>query len=103
MIEAKGRLLGVALPPEPAVLVADPVRVEQILVNLLTNAAKYTDPGGSIGVGGSAKGDGAGAGETAVRDRLALVRHAMDTLFGGRPVFRCCWTYINAVRSSARA
>ena len=30
--------------------------------------------------------------------RLALIRHAMDTLFGGRPAFRCCWTYINAVR-----
>jgi hypothetical protein len=31
-------------------------------------------------------------------DRLALLRHAMDTLFGGRPAFRCCWTYINGVR-----
>jgi ubiquinone/menaquinone biosynthesis C-methylase UbiE len=49
-------------------------------------------------VGGSAKVDGTGASETAVRDRLALIRHAMDTLFGGRPAFRCCWTYINAVR-----
>jgi SAM-dependent methyltransferase len=49
-------------------------------------------------VGGSAKVDGAAASETAVRDRLALIRHAMDTLFGGRPAFRCCWTYINAVR-----
>jgi hypothetical protein len=41
-----------------------------------------------------------------VRDRLALIRHAMETLFGGRPAFRCCWTYINAVKpagSAARA
>jgi PAS domain S-box-containing protein len=29
---------------------ADPLRVEQVLVNLLTNAARYTDPGGHIGV-----------------------------------------------------
>jgi ubiquinone/menaquinone biosynthesis C-methylase UbiE len=49
-------------------------------------------------VGGSAKVDGRAAGEEAVRDRLALIRHAMDTLFGGRPAFQCCWTYINAVR-----
>jgi len=49
-------------------------------------------------VGGSARVDGAAASEAAVRDRLALIRHAMDTLFGGRPAFRCCWTYINAVR-----
>ncbi len=57
-------------------------------------------------VGGSAKVDGAAASEAAVRDRLALIRHSMDTLFGGRAAFRCCWTYINAVKpagSPARA
>jgi ubiquinone/menaquinone biosynthesis C-methylase UbiE len=47
--------------------------------------------------GGSAKVDGRAPGEEAVRDRLALIRHAMDTLFGGRQEFRCCWTYINCV------
>jgi hypothetical protein len=49
-------------------------------------------------VGGSAKIDGHAAGEAAVRDRLALIRHAMDTLFGGRPAFQCCWTYVNCIR-----
>ena len=49
-------------------------------------------------VGGSAKVDGRPASEDAVRDRLALIRHAMDTLFGGRPAFQCCWTYINGMR-----
>jgi len=49
-------------------------------------------------VGGSAKVDGTPAGAQAVRDRLALIRHAMELLFGGRPAFRCCWTYINGVR-----
>ena len=49
-------------------------------------------------VGGSAKVDGKDPSPEAVRDRLALIRHAMDTLFGGRPAFRCCWTYINCVR-----
>ena len=49
-------------------------------------------------VGGSAKVDGRAPGEAEVRDRLALIRHAMDTLFGGRPSFQCCWTYINGVK-----
>ena len=49
-------------------------------------------------VGGSAKVDGKAPGPDAVADRLALIRHAMDTLFGGRDAFRCCWTYINCVR-----
>ena len=35
-------------PQAPLCVEADPVRLEQILVNLLTNAAKYTPPGGRI-------------------------------------------------------
>jgi hypothetical protein len=42
--------------------------------------------------------DGTPPTKEAERDRLALIRHAMDTLLGGRPSFRCCWTYINCVR-----
>jgi SAM-dependent methyltransferase len=49
-------------------------------------------------VGTSAKVDGRAASPEQVADRLAIIRHAMDTLFGGRPAFQCCWTYINAVR-----
>ncbi len=36
------------LPAEPIRLEADPVRVQQIVANLLVNAAKYTDDGGRI-------------------------------------------------------
>ena len=40
--------LDVSLGAQPLWLMADPVRLEQVLVNLLNNAAKYTDPGGHV-------------------------------------------------------
>jgi ubiquinone/menaquinone biosynthesis C-methylase UbiE len=50
-------------------------------------------------LGSSVKVDGEAPSKEAVADRLALIRQAMDTLFGGRQAFRCCWTYINCIRS----
>jgi signal transduction histidine kinase len=47
-LAARGHRLSVSLPAGPVFLVADPVRLEQVLTNLLTNAAKFTDPGGRI-------------------------------------------------------
>jgi SAM-dependent methyltransferase len=50
-------------------------------------------------VGGSVKVDGAPASEQAAADRLDLIRTALDVIFGGRPTFRCCWTYVSATRA----
>ncbi|WP_169975850.1 response regulator [Tautonia rosea] len=41
-----------AIHPRPLWVLADPIRLEQVLVNLLTNAAKYTPSGGQIAVRG---------------------------------------------------
>ena len=48
MIEAKRHALKIEIPDEPARFAADPLRLAQVLSNLLTNAAKYTDPEGEI-------------------------------------------------------
>jgi PAS domain S-box-containing protein len=48
IIDAKRHTLTVETPPEAVHFAADPLRMAQVLSNLLTNAAKYTDPGGQI-------------------------------------------------------
>ena len=47
-IERAHHHLQVVVPPEPTWLQVDPDRMVQIVVNLLTNAARYTNPGGQI-------------------------------------------------------
>ena len=49
----------VNVPSEPIWLRADPGRLVQILVNLLNNAAKYTEPGGRIWLTGELDGSNA--------------------------------------------
>jgi PAS domain S-box-containing protein len=56
-IESRRHQLHVNLPEEPIPLDADPARFEQILTNLLNNAAKYTEEGGQIWLESTRRGD----------------------------------------------
>ncbi|MET0404832.1 MAG: ATP-binding protein [Cystobacter sp.] len=51
LLDERQHEVSVTLPRKPLRAFADAVRIEQIIVNLLTNAAKYTEPGGTLRVG----------------------------------------------------
>jgi PAS domain S-box-containing protein len=50
LIDAKRHAFSVQVPKERVEFSADPMRLAQVLSNVLTNAAKYTDPDGRIGL-----------------------------------------------------
>jgi PAS domain S-box-containing protein len=51
IMDARKHEFSVSLPTRPIWVEADPARMEQVVVNLLNNAAKYTDVGGLIRMG----------------------------------------------------
>jgi two-component system CheB/CheR fusion protein len=75
LITTRSHELEVELPQEPLRLEADPARLEQIVANLLDNAARYTMPGGHIWV--TARREG---GEAVVRVRDSGIGVPPDVL-----------------------
>ena len=57
VIAGRNHRLVVEVAPEAMHIDADPLRLAQALSNLLTNAAKYTDPGGTIRLSAQREGD----------------------------------------------
>jgi CheY-like chemotaxis protein len=57
LLEERAHRLVVEVPPAGLTVHADEVRLAQVIANLLTNAAKYTEPGGLITVRARRDGD----------------------------------------------
>src|SRR5690606_14113117 len=57
LIDALGHQLTVSLPQESLAIDADPVRIAQVVGNLLANAAKYSEPNGHIWLTGARVGE----------------------------------------------
>src|SRR5436305_13589084 len=57
LVDAQGHQLSVRLTADSLAVDADPVRLAQVVGNLLTNAAKYTEPHGRIWLTAGREGD----------------------------------------------
>jgi signal transduction histidine kinase/ActR/RegA family two-component response regulator len=79
-LDRKSHRLSVSLPAEAAMLRADALRLSQVFSNLLSNAAKYTDPGGRIELNGAVEG---GTLTVSVRDNgIGIPPEALTRVFG---------------------
>jgi CheY-like chemotaxis protein len=94
-LEQQGLVLELTLPSQPVLVDGDAVRLEQMVTNLITNAAKYTQPGGHVWVSVSTaegqarivvRDDGVGIGAEMlprVFDLFTQVESTLDRAQGG--------------------
>ena len=78
-VDARSQTLEVNLAGDPIWVDADPTRLDQILSNLLTNAAKYTDPNGRIRL--SVAREGGAAEIRVVDDGVGITPDFLDRIF----------------------
>jgi signal transduction histidine kinase/CheY-like chemotaxis protein len=95
VLETNHHRLSIALPSDAVYVDADPIRMAQVLSNLLNNAAKYTKPGGQIRLAAASEGpevvfrvrdNGIGIPPemlSGIFDLFAQVDHSLDHSQGG--------------------
>jgi two-component system CheB/CheR fusion protein len=79
LIEARHHHIAVSIKDEPLIVSGDPVRLTQIIENLLTNAAKFTDEGGQLSL--SVHRDGNEAVVSVADNGIGIPRHMLPRIF----------------------
>ena len=80
IVEERGHALVVALPAEELWVHGDPVRLSQIVANLLLNAAKFTAPGGAISISAERCGDNVRI--RLVDNGIGIAAGSIEAIFG---------------------
>jgi CheY-like chemotaxis protein len=79
LIDSQSHQLSVDVPSESLLIDADPVRLTQIVGNLLTNAAKYTQPNGHVWLTAQREG---GMAMLTIRDNgIGIAEHMLPRIF----------------------
>jgi signal transduction histidine kinase/ActR/RegA family two-component response regulator len=86
LLEEKSHHLSMAIPREGLRVRADPVRLAQVFANLLSNAAKYTEPGGHISIAATREDDHVvvRVKDTGMGIAAELLPHLFDPFVQGR-------------------
>ena len=79
VIRTRGHTLQIRLAPESLFIDADPVRIEQLVTNLINNAVKFTSERGDIHL--ETKRDGATAVISVQDNGIGLASHMLNTIF----------------------
>ena len=83
-VASKQHVLDMSLPDEPVFVDADPVRLAQVLLNLLSNAAKFTSEGGRITISLERANSASGSAVARVRVRdngIGVPAELLDLIF----------------------
>jgi PAS domain S-box-containing protein len=79
LIDARRHTLQIDIGNEPLPLDADPLRISQVIANVLANAAKYTPPGGAIRLTAEHSGDAATV--HVIDNGIGLSRDSLHAIF----------------------
>jgi two-component system CheB/CheR fusion protein len=79
LVELSGHVLQVQVAPDPLFVDGDPVRLSQVLANLLSNAAKYTPDGGHVRI--VAEREGSQAKLSVIDDGIGVAPDTLPYIF----------------------